>query len=147
MPWYTEQLQKRAKELGLSEYVHFLGQLPPYSDLVAWYQQADVFLLPSVNAGSSFEGLGFVFLEAAAAGTPAIGTLNCGAMDAILDGETGLLVPQRDPQATAEALVRILRNPDLRHKMQMQAPAQAERHSWDNLVGRLLEVYAELRRV
>ena len=88
VPDFTTKLRKRITELDLEDRVHFLGQLPPYSTLVAWYQRADVFLLPSTNQGSSFEGLGFVFLEAAAAGTPSIGTYGCGAMEAIVDGET-----------------------------------------------------------
>jgi phosphatidyl-myo-inositol dimannoside synthase len=143
-PDYVERLRSRAAELGISDYVHFLGQLPPYGALTAWYQQSDVFILPSVNQGSSFEGLGFVYLEAGAAGTPSIGTLDCGAMEAIIEGQTGLLVPQDDPQATAEALVKILRDDDLRARMGRAAREHAERLSWDNLVDRVTAIYREL---
>ena len=143
-PAYVERLKTRVAELGLNDYVHFLGQLPPYGALTAWYQHADVFILPSVNQGSSFEGLGFVFLEAGAAGAPAIGTLDCGAMEAILDGETGLLVPQDDPQATAAALVRILTDEDLRARMGRAARERAHALSWDNLSARAAAVYREL---
>lgn len=143
MPDYTTKLKKRIAELDLGEWVHFLGQLPPYSTLVAWYQQADVFLLPSVNQGSSFEGLGFVFLEAAAAGTPAIGTYNCGAMEAVRHEETGLLVPQNDPQATANALIRLLTDKPLYEKMKAAAPYHADRLSWANLSRRVVEIYEE----
>jgi glycosyltransferase involved in cell wall biosynthesis len=144
VPDFTAKLRKRIDELGLQDRVHFLGQLPPYSTLVAWYQKSHVFLLPSTNQGSSFEGLGFVFLEAAAAGTPSIGTYGCGAMEAIIDGETGLLVPQNDPQATADALATLLEDSDLRAKMSAAAPAQAERLSWANLCKRIVEIYGEL---
>ncbi len=143
MPDYTTELKARIAELGLQEWVHFLGQLPPYSTLVAWYQQADVFLLPSVNQGSSFEGLGFVFLEAAAAGTPAIGTYGCGAMEAVVHEETGLLVPQNDPQATSDALVRLLTDKALYEKAAANAPAHAEHLSWGNLSQRVVEIYRE----
>ncbi|MBZ0307334.1 MAG: glycosyltransferase family 4 protein [Anaerolineae bacterium] len=145
IPDYTAALKKRISELGLENQVHFLGQLPPYSTLVAWYQQADVFLLPSVNQGSSFEGLGFVFLEAAAAGTPAIGTYDCGAMEAVVHEETGLLVPQNDPQATADALVRLLTDKPLYEKMKAAAPFHADRLSWTNLARRLAQIYEEER--
>ena len=124
--------------------MHFLGLLPPYSTLVAWYQNADVFLLPSVNDGSSFEGLGFVFLEAAAAGTPSIGTRDCGAMEAIRDGETGLLVAQHDIRGTADAVIRLLGDDDLREKMSANAPAHALALSWDKLAARVVDVYFEL---
>jgi phosphatidylinositol alpha-1,6-mannosyltransferase len=144
MPDFVERLRKRTEELGIKDRVHFLGLLPPYGALTAWFQQADVFILPSVSQGSSFEGLGFVYLEAGAAGTPSIGTLNCGAMEAIIDGETGLLVPQDDVQATADALVRILCDDDLRAEMGQAAREHAKRLSWGNLVDRVGEIYREL---
>jgi glycosyltransferase involved in cell wall biosynthesis len=140
----VEQMKRRIEELGIGDYVHFLGQLPPYDALIAWYQQADVFILPSVNQGSSFEGLGFVFLEAGAAGTPSIGTLDCGAMEAIRHEETGLLVPQNDPQATADALVKILTDDTLRAHMGAAARQHACRLSWANLVNRVVVLYDEL---
>jgi glycosyltransferase involved in cell wall biosynthesis len=143
-PEYVARLRRRAGELGIAASVHFLGQLPPYGALTAWYQNADVFILPSVNQGSSFEGLGFVFLEAGAAGTPSIGTRDCGAMEAIVDGETGLLVPQNDPQATAEALVTILSDGERRRQMGQAARQHARRLSWDNLAGRVVEQYRNL---
>ena len=143
-PDYVERLRERAAELGIAERVHFLGQLPPYGALTAWYQRSDVFILPSISQGSSFEGLGFVFLEAGAAGTPSIGTLDCGAMEAIVDGETGLLVPQGDPEATAEALVTILSDDALRSRMGAAAREHARRLSWSNLAGRVVEIYQEL---
>ncbi len=143
-PAFVERLRHRAEELGIEEYVHFLGQLPPYGGLIAWYQQSDVFILPSVNQGSSFEGLGFVYLEAEAAGTPAIGTLNCGATEAIVDGETGFLVPQNDPQAAADALIKILGDSALRARMGKAARAHAEQLSWSHLVDRVVEIYHEV---
>ena len=84
-----------------------------------------------------------VYLEAGAAGTPSIGSLDCGAMDAIIDGESGLLVPQNDPQATAEALIRILSDDELRAKMGDNAQNLADRLSWRNLTRRLALLYEE----
>lgn len=143
-PDYVERLRQRADALGIADHVHFLGQLPPYGALTAWYQHADVFILPSVNQGSSFEGLGFVFLEAGAAGTPSIGTRDCGAEEAIRDGETGLLVPQDDPEATAGALVTILSDETRRQGMGKAARQHAEKLSWDNLSARAAAIYREL---
>jgi len=143
-PDYVERLRHRAEELGISDYVHFLGQLPPYGPLTAWYQHSDAFILPSVSQGSSFEGLGFVFLEAGAAGTPSIGTLDCGAQEAIRHGETGLLVPQDDPQATAEAIVAIVGNLQRRQQMGEAARAWSYELSWSNLADRVVNIYQEL---
>lgn len=141
MTAYAQRLKDRIVELGLSERVHFLGQLPPYGELAAWYQRADVFAGVSINAGSSFEGLGFVFLEAAAAGTPAVATFNCGAEEAVVNGQTGILVPQENPQATADALTQLLTDDGLRQRMGAAAPAHAERLSWKNLVRQVVQVY------
>lgn len=143
-PDYVTRLRARADELGIATHVHFLGQLPPYGPLTAWYQQASVFILPSVNQGSSFEGLGFVFLEAGAAGTPSIGTLDCGATEAIVHGETGLLVPQNDPEATAAALVSILSDETRRRQMGEAARQLARRLSWDALSDRVVALYGKL---
>lgn len=143
-PVFVEQLRRRIQELGLQDYVHLLGQLPPYGALTTWYQKSDAFILPSVNQGSSFEGLGFVFLEAGAAGTPSIGTFDCGAVEAIIDGETGYLVQQNDTRATADAIVRIISDAALRACMGEAARQHAERLSWTNLVERVVALYREL---
>ena len=143
-PAYVAQLRERAYKLGIEDTVHFLGLLPPYGALTAWYQRANVFTLPSVSQGSSFEGLGFVFLEAGAAGTPSIGTRDCGAEEAIVDGETGFLVPQNDPQATAEALVRILTDDGLRARMGQAARLRAHALSWAQLTEQTAVYYHEI---
>ncbi|MCC6905478.1 MAG: glycosyltransferase, partial [Anaerolineae bacterium] len=143
-PEYVEGLRRRAEELGIADYVHFLGQLPPYGALTAWFQRSDVFILASTSVGSSFEGLGFVFLEAGAAGTPGIGTLDSGITEAIVDGETGYLVPQNDVGATAEALVKVLRDPARRAQMGEAARRFARERSWENLARRVVGHYHAL---
>ncbi len=140
---YADQLHGRAAELGMMGYFHLLGQAP-FDELVAWYQRSRVFMLLAANQGSTFEGLGLVYLEAQAAGTPAIGTRGCGAEDAVVDGKTGFLVPQNDPQAAAEALVRLLRDDDLHARMGRAAREHARRLSWENLTRRVVEIYGEL---
>ena len=72
---------------GLQEAVHILGRVPDET-LLGWYHAADVFALPAINVGGKFEGYGLVYIEASAAGLPVVGTLDCGAEDAIRDGET-----------------------------------------------------------
>jgi glycosyltransferase involved in cell wall biosynthesis len=140
---YVERLRKRAVKLGMQGYFHLIGQVP-FDELVAWYRRADVFMLLPVNQGSSFEGLGLVYLEAGAAGTPSIGTLGCGAEEAVIDGETGLLVAQDDSQAAAAALARLLTDPGLRSRLAAGARARAERLSWANLAARVVAIYREL---
>jgi phosphatidylinositol alpha-1,6-mannosyltransferase len=137
------QLRERAAALGVADRVHVLGPVP-FPELVAWYRRADVFALLPVDEGGSFEGFGLVYLEAAAAGTPAIGTRGCGAGEAIVDGVTGLLVPPRDPAAAAAALVRLLGDGALRERMGRAARARARELSWAGLAERLAALYREL---
>jgi glycosyltransferase involved in cell wall biosynthesis len=73
---------------------------------------ADIFLLPSHR-----EGFGATVIEAAACGTPTIGTSIYGLTDAVADSQTGILVPVRDASALADAIVRLTADPELRRTM------------------------------
>jgi len=97
--------------------VSFLGAKP--SEIVrSLMQQCEVFCLPSRTAkdGNS-ETLGIVFNEASACGKPVVSTLHGGIPEAVLNGETGLLVEENDHKALAEKLDFLLSNPDAAKKM------------------------------
>jgi len=136
---YVQGFWQDVAARGLQDVVHHLG-LISQEELVKWYQRADIFVVNAVNDGSSFEGLGLVYLEAGAAKTPSIGSLNCGAEDAIIDGQTGYLVPQLDVEATAQALIRFFNNTE-REQMRQAAFDHAQSLSWDNLAKQVLAVY------
>ncbi len=125
---------------GLEGAAHLLGRVPEET-LLGWYHRADVFALPSLNTGGQFEGFGLVHLEAGAAGLPTIGTLGCGAEDAIEDGRTGFLIPQDDPAALAAAITRLLRDPDLRARQGRAGRARAEAFSWEAIAAQVRRVY------
>jgi len=112
---YKKRLKKIAEELGVSNVVHFLGRVK-YSRLAEYLSLGDVFVMPcrSRAFGLEVEGLGIVFLEASAAGLPVIAGDSGGAPDALLAGETGLLVPGNDLAAIAEAAITLLQDPNLR---------------------------------
>jgi len=102
------QLKKQADFLGLNNHVVFTGAVPNY-ELPAYFASADIFIGPSVVAsGGDTEGFGLVFVEAAMSGCIVVGTRVGGISDIILDGETGLLVPEKNPEAIAETLLKIL---------------------------------------
>jgi len=137
---YVETLKAQLARDQLDGAVHILGRVSD-AELLAWYHAADVFALPSINAGDKFEGFGLVYLEASAAGLPVIGTLGCGAEDAIRDGETGYLIPQNDVDATAEGIITLLRDPDLRARMGTSGKAHAHANDWHAVAERVLDVY------
>lgn len=99
--------------------VRFLGSVPD-ADLPALYACADVFAAPNRTrwGGLEQEGFGIVFLEAAACGVPQVAGNSGGAPDAVAGGETGLVVDEPDdPRAVADAIGRLLGDPDLRARM------------------------------
>jgi len=107
------KLESQVKTLGLDNYVTFTGAISN-EKLREYYERCEVFVLPSiVDSAGETEGLGVVLLEAGAVGKPVIGTAVGGIPEIILDGETGLLVPEKDPQALADAILRVLKDRQL----------------------------------
>jgi len=96
-------LTAQAEAAGLTDRVRFLGSRRDIPDLLA---ACDVFVLPSL-----IEGLPLSVLEAMAAARPVVATRVPGTDEAVVDGETGMLVPPRDPEALAHAIGSVLSNP------------------------------------
>ncbi|MCB9915505.1 MAG: glycosyltransferase family 4 protein [Planctomycetes bacterium] len=142
---YQESLRALARAAGAEERLHFLGNIDE-DEKVDLLQRAEVFLhTPVTAADGGFEGFGIVYLEAAAAGTPAIGTLDCGAEDAIREGVTGFLVEQQVPAVTAR-LRELLADPALRARLGAAGREHAARSPWKDNAARVREIYAEVLR-
>jgi glycosyltransferase involved in cell wall biosynthesis len=126
-----------ARDLEIDADVHFLGFR---DDAARLYTGADVFVLSSLT-----EGLSLSTLEAMAAGLPVVATRVGGNPELILDGETGLLVPPRDPEALAGAIGRVLDDAPLRARLGTAGRARAaERFSLRETTRRYLDVYGRL---
>lgn len=124
------------EELGLMDRVELLGELDADA-LAARYQQADLFVLPSW-----YEGYGMVLAEALARGLPIVST-TAGAIPDTVPAEAGLLVPPGDEAALAEALARVMTEPELRQ--QLAAGARAARRTlpdWSNVCGQFAATLA-----
>ena len=103
------------------------------NQLKAAYQRADVFAMPNrTMPDGDTEGFGLVFLEAAAQGTPSVGGRAGGAIDAIIEGETGLLVDGYKPDEIAAAINKILGNDTLRGELSRKALAHARTQDWQS---------------
>jgi glycosyltransferase involved in cell wall biosynthesis len=108
------QLEEQAVELGLRDRVHFKGWVQP-EQVVNYLEAADVLVGPSKTSESGWkEGMGLVFLEAMAAGTPVVATRSGGIPDIVQHERTGLLVPERAPTQIAQAIRRLQTDADLR---------------------------------
>jgi len=140
---YERDLRRMVSDAGMDDRVHFLGNIEE-DEKVDLLQRAEVFVHTPVTASDGgFEGFGIVYLEAAAAGTVAIGSLDCGAEDAIRDGETGLLVDQDVPAVTA-ALAKLLNDDDLRARLAVEARAHAGDVTWDQNAKAVLAIYRDV---
>jgi len=119
--------------------VHALGYVPQPEKVLA---AADVLALASYR-----EGFGNVVIEAAAMGIPTVGTRINGLIDAVADGESGLLVPVKDAAALAHALGRVLVDDTLRLALGRAARARAARlFDADRISALVLEEYRRLAR-
>jgi glycosyltransferase involved in cell wall biosynthesis len=113
----TDKLVSMARVLGIERETTFLGAQPP-GRVLELMQSAEIFCLPSRTARSGdSEALGIVFNEASACGLPIASTNHGGIPEAVIDGETGFLVPEGDSRALAEKLDILLSDRGLRAAM------------------------------
>jgi phosphatidylinositol alpha-1,6-mannosyltransferase len=127
-----DRLKKLVEELDLDNLVYFLGRVED-SDLPMLYGSADIFCMPSRKDGPDVEGFGIVFLEAAAAGVPSIGSRSGGIPDAIKDQKTGLLVPEKNIEALANALHTLLVDEAYRHQLSQEAKQYVATMNWERI--------------
>ena len=136
-------LQARIERLGLKGEVRLVGPRPQ-GEIAGLIQEAAAFVAPCVVGGDgNRDGLPTVLLEAMALGTPCISTDVTGIPEVLRDEETGLMVSQCDPASLADAIARLLENPDLRVHLAQQARCLIE-GDFDihNNAARLREVFA-----
>ncbi len=140
----TDELKKLASESATpnSAEIIFTGKLSPEA-LASEYKTANVFTLPAiVDSKGDTEGLGVVLIEAMELGLPIVASNVGGIPDVVIDGETGILVPEKDPEALANAYKRLASNPEL--ISQLLAGSQKrinECFTWDGIIERQIAVY------
>ncbi|AZA12243.1 D-inositol-3-phosphate glycosyltransferase [Corynebacterium gerontici] len=133
----VEHYTELARSLGICHRVRFLDPRPP-EELVAIFQAADVVAVPSYN-----ESFGLVAIEAQACGTPVIAARVGGLPMAVLDGETGLLVHDHEPETWADAIAELLDDDPTRIAMGVAAREHAAHFTWAQAAEKLESVYVE----
>ena len=130
-----KELEAHAQELGVdASFVGFYGDMP------ALIASADVFVMPSLA-----EGLGVAAIEAMAGGRPVVASAVGGLAESVIDGKTGFLVPPADARAFADALRRLLSNPELAESFSSAGRARVrENYSLNNMASRNEALYFEL---
>jgi phosphatidylinositol alpha-1,6-mannosyltransferase len=140
------ELEQLARDLGVDDAVEFAGAVDD-AERDRRLDEAHVFVMPSrlPPPGAGGEGFGIVYLEAALHELPVVAGQAGGAMDAVVDGETGLLVPDpADPVQVADAVLALLNDPDRAKRLGQAGAERARGYAWPNVARR---VDAALRRV
>ena len=111
---HQSYLEKLAAKLEVTDCITFIGRID-YAELPKYICVGDIFAMPSRSRffGLEVEGLGIVYLEASACGLPVVGGKSGGAPDAVLVGETGVVVDGTNILEIAEACIELLNNPEL----------------------------------
>lgn len=121
--WKSDRLRGLAQELGAGDRVHFTGRVTD-EELVQLYNQADLFVYPSL-----YEGFGLPLLEAMACGTPVV-TSNSSSLPEVA-GDAAILVDPFSNKELADAMARVLEDPALRASLVERGHARAKGYSWE----------------
>ena len=125
---YLRKVEAVCRDAGMA--FEHLGEVGP-GPLAATYQQCDIFAMTSRSLPKSVEGFGIAYLEAGFHGKPVVGYRSGGSGEAVMDGETGLLVEAGDLDALANALQQLLTDSGLRQRLGEGGRERAARYNWD----------------
>jgi phosphatidylinositol alpha-1,6-mannosyltransferase len=128
------EIQAAVRDLGLQDHVRLCGEVSD-DELVKLYQCCDIVVLPALSSTEDVEGFGMVLLEAGAAGKPVIATRVGGIPDAVVSGETGILINPGDYRGLNNAIVELLADEHRRQAIGECARRRMQRDfSWETIV-------------
>jgi glycosyltransferase involved in cell wall biosynthesis len=144
------RLEKLASEHQVGRFVTFAGSVSD-DRLAEYYRSCDVFVLPSktTERNGSWEGEGFgrVYVEAALAGRPVVGSWGGGAAEAVVHGETGILVDPTSVEETAGAIIELLKNPTAAAQMGCEGRKWAKQYFTEGALRRSLGGLLRVRKL
>jgi glycosyltransferase involved in cell wall biosynthesis len=136
--------QALAQGLGVASCLRWVGSIPK-TEIGAYYNLADILINPSVSRPA--DGLNVCVLDAMSCGKPVIGSTVAGNSLAIVEGETGLIVPEQEPAALAQAIAHLADEPSLRAHMGVAARRRIESElGWPHLAERYIKHFERLAR-
>jgi glycosyltransferase involved in cell wall biosynthesis len=133
-------LEQTAQSLGVSENIEFVG-VKTGDELVRYFQLCDLYIHTPRVVEVYFEGFGIVYLEAGAAGKPVVAADAGGVVDAVKNGETGIIAPDGDVDAIAHAAIR---DDHFAQMLGNGGKQYAETHRWGCIVDQFLLFYRGL---
>lgn len=131
-------LERLAAAHGVADAVRFLGAVSD-AERDEWLRRADALAMPSRLPDGNFagEGFGIVYLEAGAFGKPVLAGNVAGALDAVVDGETGLLVDPTDHVAVARAATELLSDAELAARLGANGARRVREFAWSRICERV----------
>ena len=130
-------LERQAESLGVRENIIFAGWRSDVIDVLGLF---DIFVLPSLN-----EGMGKVLIEGMALGKPIVASSVGGIIDLVKNGDNGILVPPRDSDALAEAILKLIRNKNLSQKLGKNGKAKVyPEYDTSTMIKQIEEMYESL---
>ena len=129
------RLEEIVDKLNLRGRVVFLGRIPREKTF-SYYQEADVFVLPSLN-----EGMSNAMLEALATGLPILATDTGGSKELIMEGENGYIIEMKNAQDIADKLEKIINDFELKKKMGEASRKKALEMSWEKVAKKYYQAY------
>jgi colanic acid/amylovoran biosynthesis glycosyltransferase len=141
-----DEILREIDELGIADHVKLLGNVP-HEEIPEVIQRTKVFVQPSTNIGHREEALGMALVEACSCCTPVIGIRTGGIPEIIKHGKNGFLIPDKNPNAIADAIVALMENKDLRIKFGKESRNIAEqKFELQKQVRELAKLYLHVRK-
>ncbi len=140
---YVSEVQNLIEQLDVGGAVKLVGQVSE-AELQEYYLRSKLLLMPSITENDHFEGFGLVHLEANVWGTPTVGSTGCGHEEAIKDGFSGRLTPQRDVTAIRDAMTEILQTEQTWRRYSRNAFEFSQTMSWEHFYQHLCNSFSKL---
>ena len=139
------KIKKLIKDLKLENNVQILSNLSDQK-LLETYNSSNLFVLPSItDSQGNTEGLGVVLLEAMACKLPVIASNIGGIPDIVNDGETGLLVPEKDTIGMSQSIIKLIENEDLRENLTFKGYNMVKEYfSWEKIAKDYVNIYKKV---
>lgn len=134
-----ESLRELSAELGIKDKIKFIGHVDNSRKVIPYYQEASVFVLPSLN-----EGMSNAMLEALASGLPILATDTGGTRELVENGENGFIIRMKDSRDIAEKIEILIKDEELRQKMAQKSREKALEMSWETVAKKYCEIYKEI---